>query len=174
MSVDILGTSRDQCRSMVQYSFTSTETRRLVRMDSPGWPPRLSHSSWTTVRIAPLYRMCGRIAYLHVAFLCHCEKFVIFERIFLYAPWAVVWHCVCVLCHMMGTGWCHVMSVLCDVSKLTSCLCHVMCLGWHRVCYVMCLGWHNVCVMCHVMCTGWCHVCYVMCLGWYHNVLCVR
>ena len=47
MSVDILGTSWDQCRSMVQYSFTSTETRRLVRTDSPGRPPRLSHNSWT-------------------------------------------------------------------------------------------------------------------------------
>ena len=47
MSVDILGTSWYQCRSMVQYSFTSTETRRLVRTDSPGRPPRLSHSSWT-------------------------------------------------------------------------------------------------------------------------------
>ena len=47
MSVDILGTSWDQCRSMVQYSFTSTETRRLVRTDSPGRPPRLIHSSWT-------------------------------------------------------------------------------------------------------------------------------
>ena len=46
MSVDILGTSWDQCRSMVQYSFTSTETRRLVRTDSPGRPPRLPHSSW--------------------------------------------------------------------------------------------------------------------------------
>ena len=46
MSVDILGTSWDQCRSMVQYSFTSTETRRLVWTDSPGRPPRLSHSSW--------------------------------------------------------------------------------------------------------------------------------
>ena len=33
MSVDILGTSCDQCRSMVQYIFTSTETRRLVRTD---------------------------------------------------------------------------------------------------------------------------------------------
>ena len=42
-----LGTSCDQCRSMVQYSFTSTETRRFVRTDSPGRPPRLSHSSWT-------------------------------------------------------------------------------------------------------------------------------
>ena len=30
---------------MVQYSFTSTETKRLVRTDSPGRPPRLSHSS---------------------------------------------------------------------------------------------------------------------------------
>ena len=47
MSADILGTSWDQCRSMVQYSFMSTETRRLVRTDSPGRPPRLSHSSWT-------------------------------------------------------------------------------------------------------------------------------
>ena len=33
---------------MVQYSFTTTETRSLVRTDSPGRPPRLSHSSWTT------------------------------------------------------------------------------------------------------------------------------
>ena len=47
MSFDILGTSCDQCRSTVQYIFTSTETRRLVRTDSPGRPPRLSHSSWT-------------------------------------------------------------------------------------------------------------------------------
>ena len=49
MSADILGTNWDQCRSMVQYSFTSTETRRLVRTDSPGRPPRLSHSSWTMI-----------------------------------------------------------------------------------------------------------------------------
>ena len=49
MSVDVLGTSCDQCRSMVQYIFTSTETRRLVRTDSPGRPPRLTHSSWTAV-----------------------------------------------------------------------------------------------------------------------------
>ena len=50
MSADILGTSWDQCRSMFQCSFTSTETRRLVRTDSPGRPPRLSHSSWTMYR----------------------------------------------------------------------------------------------------------------------------
>ena len=43
----ILATRWDQCRSMVQYCFTSTETIRLVRTDSPGRPPRLSNSSWT-------------------------------------------------------------------------------------------------------------------------------
>ena len=63
MSVDILGTSWDQCRSMVQYSFTSTETRRLVRMDSPGQQPWLSHSSWTM-----LYCVCVRENW----FKCFC------------------------------------------------------------------------------------------------------
>ena len=47
MSVDTLGTNCDQCRSMVQCCFTSTETVRLIRTESPGRPPRLSHSSWT-------------------------------------------------------------------------------------------------------------------------------
>ena len=47
MSADILGKSWHQCRSMTQYCSTSTETRRLVRTDSAGRPPRLSHSSWT-------------------------------------------------------------------------------------------------------------------------------
>ena len=47
MSDDILGTCWDQCRSLVQYSFTSTETRRLVRTDRSLRPPRLSHISWT-------------------------------------------------------------------------------------------------------------------------------
>ena len=47
MSVDILGTNCDQCLSMVQCCFTSTETVRLIRTESPGRPPRLSHSSWT-------------------------------------------------------------------------------------------------------------------------------
>ena len=47
MSVDILGTDCDQCRGMVQCCFTSTETVRLIRTESPGRPPRLSHSSWT-------------------------------------------------------------------------------------------------------------------------------
>ena len=47
MPVDILGTSWDHFRSIAQYSFTYTETRRLVRTDSPGRLPRLSHRSWT-------------------------------------------------------------------------------------------------------------------------------
>ena len=46
MSVDILGTSCDQCWSTVQCCFTSTETVKLIRTESPGWPPRLSHNSW--------------------------------------------------------------------------------------------------------------------------------
>ena len=32
---------------MVHYSFTFMETRRIVRMNSPGRPPRLSHSPGT-------------------------------------------------------------------------------------------------------------------------------
>ena len=60
MSADILGTSCHQCRSMVQYSFTSTETRRLVRTDSPGRPPWLSHSSWTVWQISSRRSLCTR------------------------------------------------------------------------------------------------------------------
>ena len=41
------GTNCDQCLSMVQCCFTSAETVRLIRMESPGRPPQLSHSSWT-------------------------------------------------------------------------------------------------------------------------------
>ena len=48
MSVDILETNCDQCLSMVQCCFTSTETVRFIRTElSQGPPPRLSHSSWT-------------------------------------------------------------------------------------------------------------------------------
>ena len=47
MSVDISGTNCDQCRSMIQCCFTSTETVRLIRTGSPGRPPRLSHRSST-------------------------------------------------------------------------------------------------------------------------------
>ena len=48
------------------------------------------HQPLATVRVAPLYQMCGRVAYLCVAFLRHiakvCEKFVNFEWIFRYKP----------------------------------------------------------------------------------------
>ena len=47
MSVDILGTNCDQCLSMVQCCFTSTENVRLIRTESTGRPLGLSHSSWT-------------------------------------------------------------------------------------------------------------------------------
>ena len=61
MSVDILGTSWNQCRSMVQYSFTSTETGR---------PPRLSHSSWTMMTWGWGEGVCYRVGgWLGVCFL---------------------------------------------------------------------------------------------------------
>ena len=43
--VDMLGTNCDQCLSMVQCCFTSTETVRLIRTGRPGRPPRRSHNS---------------------------------------------------------------------------------------------------------------------------------
>ena len=54
-SVGTLGTNWDQRVSMVQYCFTSTETVRLVRTDSPRRPPRLSRSSWTMTGIRQDY-----------------------------------------------------------------------------------------------------------------------
>ena len=45
--VDTLGTNCDQCLSMVQCCFMSTETIRLISTASLGWPPWLWHSSWT-------------------------------------------------------------------------------------------------------------------------------
>ena len=52
--------SWDQRVSTVQYCFTSTETIRLVRTDSPGQPPRLSHNSWTMNNV-------GIILYPHIS-----------------------------------------------------------------------------------------------------------
>ena len=60
MSVDILGTNCDQCRSMVHCCFTSTETVRLIRTENPGQPPRLSHSSWTLWSDLCLVHVYGR------------------------------------------------------------------------------------------------------------------
>ena len=43
------------------------------------------HQPLATVRVVPLYQMCGRVAFLpHIAKIC--EKFVNFEWIFLYEP----------------------------------------------------------------------------------------
>ena len=75
MSVDILGTSCDQCRSMVQYSYTSTETRRLVRTDSPGWPPRLSHSSWTMISVKTLGFQVWIQIQIQKSVVCWCGAF---------------------------------------------------------------------------------------------------
>ena len=68
MSVDILGTNWDQYRSMVQPSFTYTKTRRLVRTDSPGRPPRLSHSSWTMSNF--YVSKCSLYTFLQCVFYC--------------------------------------------------------------------------------------------------------
>ena len=38
--------NNNQCWSIVQCCLTSTETVRLIGTESPGRPPRLSHSSW--------------------------------------------------------------------------------------------------------------------------------
>ena len=46
MSVDILGTNCDQCLSMVQCCFTSTETVRLIMTESTGRSPRLLSHEW--------------------------------------------------------------------------------------------------------------------------------
>ena len=50
---------------MVQYCFTSTETRRLVRTASPGRPPRLPHSS-RTMSSAKCTRVIYVLTYRHI------------------------------------------------------------------------------------------------------------
>ena len=67
MFSDILGTNCDQCLSTVQCCFTSTETVRFIRTESPGQPPRLSHSSWTqptTTTKAAYFSLPHRCHYL--------------------------------------------------------------------------------------------------------------
>ena len=48
--VDLAGENCDQCVSMVQCCFTSTETLRLNRTGSPGWPPRVQELCETESR----------------------------------------------------------------------------------------------------------------------------
>ena len=74
MSSDVdwhLGTNCNQWLSMVQCYFTSTETVRLIRTESPGRPPRLSHCSWT---LPALPWPFGLPAYIHVPISCKSVK----------------------------------------------------------------------------------------------------
>ena len=70
MSVDILGTNCDQCLSMLQCCFASTETVRLIWTESPWRPPRLSHS-WTlhlskaSSKPVNLWRCLGNVTSQH-------------------------------------------------------------------------------------------------------------
>ena len=53
VSSDVSWHIRDKLWLMPKHgsiNLTSTETRRLVRTDSPGRLPRLSHSSWTQIK----------------------------------------------------------------------------------------------------------------------------
>ena len=75
--VDILGTDCDQCVSVVECCFTSTETVRLIRTGSPGRPPRLSHSSWTL--------MCFYMSeQLFIALYIYIYFFFFFAFLFIY------------------------------------------------------------------------------------------
>ena len=65
MSVNILRTNCDQRRSMVQCCFTSIETVRLIRTESPGRPPRLSHSSVTLQPVAAAVTLCSGVSAGH-------------------------------------------------------------------------------------------------------------
>ena len=55
MLVDILGTSRDQCWSMVQYSFTPMETRRLISVMIWNWCCSFIMCSYETVFWLPSF-----------------------------------------------------------------------------------------------------------------------
>ena len=86
MSVAVLGTYCDQCLSMVQCCFTSTETIRLIRTGIPGRPPRLSQFLSSDFEAVPLVefmylvftRMSGE-SYrrrLRSLLLCLCDVFL--------------------------------------------------------------------------------------------------
>ena len=71
MSVDILGTNCDQCRSMVQCCFTSTETVRLIRTESPGRPPpELFFTSTVTVGLLGTGAQDGHLDFHTAPELC--------------------------------------------------------------------------------------------------------
>ena len=51
-----LGQAETNAEAWFNIALPSTETRRLVRTDSPGRPPRLSHSSWTMLLLKSSYQ----------------------------------------------------------------------------------------------------------------------
>ena len=123
MSADILWTSWDQCRSTVQYSFTSTETtRRLVRTDNPGRPPRLSQllnydtfcCCWSLLYSAIL-RPRAHLLRLHVILHVWLAFFIARFWISTEVVYLQRWH-----------GWCHMKllpsrRVLCTPQNHASC-----------------------------------------------------
>ena len=146
MSFDILGTSWDQCVSMVHYCFTSTQTIRLVRTESPGRPPQFSHSSWTLMDChvrGPTYIYTSICKSLAVCEWCHVS--VLQSR----TRWI---HSLSAASHTQAqdpTGslhaivssvewsfrkgksprWCTVRKTTCCTNTPRSCLCHSICRG---------------------------------------------
>ena len=97
MSADILGTSWDRCRSTVQYSLTSTETRRLVRTEAQDG--RLdSHTApelWRTSRSQLAYVICAHSLQWKVTGEVPCifVGCVSVGCMHLHKLFAVWWHC---------------------------------------------------------------------------------
>ena len=94
------------CRAKSQRMHFLTVLANRVR-----WP-------LATVRVAPLYQVCGRVAYLCVAFPCQiakvCDKFVNFERIFLYEP--------CFKIRRNGRRYQHVLALCALLTGVILCL----------------------------------------------------
>ena len=155
MSVDILKTNRGQCRSMIQCCFTSTETVRLIRTESPGRPPQLSHSSWTltvlyTFSISDMFYEDGSRGWcLTVRLLfCVCAGVTgVCHRLCLQAT--EFWHAHCQNANHSGRV----------------CVCVCVCV---RVC--VCVWWGcdcvcvHVCVLCACVCGGVVIVCVCLCV----------
>ena len=87
----------------LNHCVKSQKTHLLsVLTDRVCWPSAI-------VRVTPLYWMCGRVAYLCVAFPHHiakvCEKFVNFKRIFCRSPAMNITNsCFCVV--VLSRGLC--------------------------------------------------------------------
>ena len=85
MSSDVIWHIRDKLRRMPKHgSILLYVHGRLVRTDSPGRPPRLSHSSWT-MRL--LYPMTAEHHFIPFGFVPHviCLNAVIAEPYYFYA-----------------------------------------------------------------------------------------